>query len=133
MKTKEIQKNFWRRLKESKPELFTGTPEDVHYFDVTINNNSNFIIRLNLYLQPAKCREKGAQTIAVVVPYDKVRAIKALYDNNCETIHDDFIVHRVSNANINQPISEDESKWQPYLSWFEEYTQKLKSLLESWK
>lgn len=133
MPAQEIQKAFWTRLKESNPELFTGTPDDAHYFDVLINGNPNLIIRLNLYLQPAKCREKGAQTIAVVVPYDKVRKIKSLYDNDCETIHDDFIVHRVSNSNINDPIPEDVLKWQPYIDWFVKYTQKLKALLESWK
>lgn len=133
MPAQDPRKPFWEKLKSDNSELFTGTSPEPHYFDVNIKGLSHIKIRLNLYLDESDIREKGAQSISLVISAHSLKPIKDLFEQDCSSIKNDCVIIRYKNANINQPIPEDESQWQPYIDWFTKYAQKLKFLLESWK
>lgn len=131
--TSQIQKAFWTKLKESKPELFNGTPSGYYYFNINVKGKSYIKIRLNIYLTPSEFKINGPQTVSLVIPAGKCKQINDLFENDCKAIKNDCVVIWYKNAGIKDMIPEDPIKWQPYIDWFVKYTQKLKDLLESWK
>lgn len=133
MPTQDPRKPFWEKLKSDNSELFTGTSPEPHYFDVNIKGLSYIKIRLNLYSRESDYKVNGVQSISLVISAPKLEIINNLFEQDCSSIKNDCVIIRYKNANINQPIPEDESQWQPYIDWFVKYTQKLKDLLESWK
>lgn len=132
MTTEEIQLAFWTDLRKSNQELFNGNPSSTQYFDIPINDE--FIIRLDIYLNPKNYRKKGTQTIALIINGKKNDSIKSNFSGNKDYIilHDNGILFQASNGIAHSPITEDPNSWDSYKKWFTKYAQKLKQLLNSW-
>lgn len=125
MATPDIQLQFWTEfLKKNKNDKnskykFSGTPGRRQYLDLKMSTIFPFKIRLDIYIEENDYKDKGYQTICLMVSNSKLRTISKKFAAVGENkIINDGRVLIVGNFDKNAKIGENPAGWATAMKWF---------------